>query len=167
MPAALSMDIGERVAAALREGPTTRAAAGRFMISISSAVRVGQRDHAGISQEPREASGHRRSIPDGPIGTWLLARLAEMPDLTMAALTAELAKRGVHVVITTVWRFVKRAGHTFKKKSLVASERSRPDVKGARDVWQDYFMLLAWFNWRLNRNLAMTEQKKLSGRLSG
>ena len=50
----------------------------------------------------------------------------------MAALTAELAKRGTHGVLTTVWRFVKRAGHAFKKRTIVASEQSRSDVKEAR-----------------------------------
>jgi transposase len=46
----------------------------------------------------------------------LLARLAEKPDLTMRALTAELAARGVHVAHDTVWRFVRRAGQTVKKR---------------------------------------------------
>ena len=119
MPAALLMDVRERVAAALREGSTTRAAAERFAILISSAVRIGQRDRAGIGRERWRASpvhsGHR---------TRLLARLAEMPDLTMAALTAELAKRGIHVVMTTVWRFAKRAGQAFgTDQRAVASGR--------------------------------------------
>jgi transposase len=51
----------------------------------------------------------------GDPGDWLLARLAEKPDLTMRALRAELASRGVHVTHDTVWRFVKRAGQSVKK----------------------------------------------------
>ena len=43
MPVALSVDI--------REGSTTCVAAERFVISISSAVRIDQRDLAGISWE--------------------------------------------------------------------------------------------------------------------
>ncbi len=34
----------------------------------------------------------------------------------MRALTAELAVRGVQVAHDTVWRFVKRAGQTVKKR---------------------------------------------------
>lgn len=61
--------------------------------------------------------GHRRPVLAGEVGDWLLARLAEKPDLTMRALTAELAERGVHVVHDTVWRFVRRAGQTVKKNA--------------------------------------------------
>ena len=50
------------------------------------------------------------------LNTALLARLAEKPDLTMRALTAELAARGVHVAHDTVWRFVRQAGQTVKKR---------------------------------------------------
>jgi len=52
----------------------------------------------------------------GDAGSWLLARLAEKPDLTMRALTVELAGRGVLVAHDTVWRFVRREGQTVKKR---------------------------------------------------
>lgn len=65
---------------------------------------------------PGKIGGHRRQALAGEAGEWLLARLAEKPDLTMRALTAELAARGVQVAHDTVWRFVKRAGQTVKKR---------------------------------------------------
>jgi transposase len=65
---------------------------------------------------PGKIGGHRRQALAGEPGTWLVARLAEKPDLTMRALTAELAARGVHVAHDTVWRFVRRAGQTVKKR---------------------------------------------------
>ena len=46
--------------------------------------------------------GHRCAKLKGENGDWLLARLAEKPGLTMPALTAELARRGVHVVHDSV-----------------------------------------------------------------
>jgi transposase len=46
----------------------------------------------------------------------LRARLAEKPDLTMRALAAELRERGTPVTHDTVWRFVRRAGLTTKKR---------------------------------------------------
>jgi transposase len=112
----LSMDIRSRVAMALEEGETVRAAAKRFGVSIASAVRIGQRQRAGRGQAPGKIGGHRRPVLAGDAGEWLLARLAEKPDLTMRALTAELAARGVHVAHDTVWRFVRRAGQTVKKR---------------------------------------------------
>jgi transposase len=47
---------------------------------------------------------------------WLLARIAEKPDLTLRAIVAELAARDVRVSYDAVWRFYRQAGMTFKKK---------------------------------------------------
>ena len=93
MVAPLSMGLRLRVAAALGEGETVRAVAKRFGISVASAVRVGRRHRAGRGQMPGKIGGHRRQALAGDAGAWLLARLAEKPDLTMRALTAELAAR--------------------------------------------------------------------------
>ena len=111
----LSVDLKVRIAAALQDGETVRGAAKRFGVSVASAVRIGQRQRSGRGQKPGKIGGHRRPILVGEAGDWLLARLAEKPDLTMRALTAELAERGVTVVHDTVWRFVRRAGQTVKK----------------------------------------------------
>jgi transposase len=116
MVAPLSMDLRMRVAAALADGETVRAAARRFGVSVASAVRIGQRQRAGRGQAPGKIGGHRQPILSGDIGSWLLARLTEKPDLTMRALTAELAGRGVRVAHDTVWRFVRRADQTVKKR---------------------------------------------------
>jgi transposase len=109
------MDLRMRVASALAEGETVRTVAKRFGVSVSAAVRIGQRHRAGRGQIPGKIGGHRRQALAGEVGEWLLARLVEKPDLTMRALTAELAAHGVQVAHDTVWRFVKRAGQTVKK----------------------------------------------------
>ena len=116
MVSPLFMDLRMRVAAALVEGETVRAVAKRFGVSVASTVRIGQRQRAGRGQAPGKIGGHRRAVLTGEAGDWLLARLAEKPDLTMRALTSELAARGVRVAHDTVWRFVKRAGQTVKKR---------------------------------------------------
>lgn len=113
----LSIDLRVRVATALGEGETVRGAAKRFGISVASAVRVGQRQRSGRGQSVGKIGGHRRPKLAGEAGEWLLARLAETPDLTMRALTAELAERGVQVAHDTVWRFVKHAGQSVKKNA--------------------------------------------------
>jgi transposase len=112
----LSIDLRERVAVALEEGETVRAAARRFGVSVASAVRIGQRQRSGRGQAPGKIGGIRRAALSGEAGEWLLARLAEKSDLTMRALTAELATRGVDVAHDTVWRFVRKAGQTVKKR---------------------------------------------------
>jgi transposase len=55
---------------------------------------------------------------------WLLARIAEKPDLTLRAVMAELAERGTPASYGAVWRFFAREGITFKKKP--ARQRARP-----------------------------------------
>ena len=112
----LSIDLRLRIATALGEGETVRGAAKRFRVSVASAVRIGQRQRCGLGQVPGKIGGHRRPVLKGETGDWVLARLAETPDLTMRSLTAELADRGVHVVHDTVWRFVRKAGQTVKKR---------------------------------------------------
>lgn len=116
MVAPLSIDLRMRVARALDEGETVRSAAKRFGVSVASAVRIGQRQRAGRGQVPGKIGGHRPRVLVGEVGDWLLARLAEKPDLTMRALRAELAARGVTVAHDTVWRFVRCSGQTVKKR---------------------------------------------------
>ena len=116
MVAPLAIDLRVRVAAASEQGETVRSAAKRFGVSVASTVRIGQRQRSGRGQVPGKVGGVRRASLAGEPGDWLLARLAEKPDLTMRALKSELAARGVHVAHDTVWRFVKRAGQTVKKR---------------------------------------------------
>jgi putative transposase len=54
---------------------------------------------------------------------WLLARIVEVPDLTLEELRAELAARGKLVGYGTVWRFFAAEGISFKKNR--ARQRAR------------------------------------------
>ncbi|MEH2469625.1 transposase [Nitrobacteraceae bacterium AZCC 2161] len=56
---------------------------------------------------------------------WLLARLEAVPDLTLRALVAELRERGVVTSYGSVWRTVRDARLSFKKKDPVRN-RARP-----------------------------------------
>ena len=47
---------------------------------------------------------------------WLLARVAEKPDLTLRALLLELRERGMVVSYYALWHFLQHEGITFKKK---------------------------------------------------
>ena len=60
---------------------------------------------------------------------WLLKRLAEQPDVTLRALLAELAERGIKVSYYAVWHFFEHEGISFKKKPArqrAGSSRRRP-----------------------------------------
>jgi len=110
-----SMDLRERVTGFMLSGATSRAAASRFGVSVSAAVKWSQRRRATGSVAPRPMGGRRRLVLAGE-RDWLLARIAEKPDLTLRAVRAELAARGVIVSYDAVWRFFLREAITFKKK---------------------------------------------------
>ena len=97
-----------QIVAALAEGQTVRAVARRFDVSVASVVRIGQRQKAGLGQAPLPMGGPRRMAIDKEAGEWLMARLYEKPDLSVRAVTAELAARGTKVAPDTVWRYVRR-----------------------------------------------------------
>ena len=68
---------------------------------------------------------------------WLLARIAEKPDLTLRAVMAELAARGIAASYGAVWRFFAHEGITFKKKPArqrTGSPRRRPAARPVEEA---------------------------------
>ncbi len=118
-----SFDLRERVVATVAGGRSCRAAAELFDVSVASVVKWSQRARATGSAASKPMGGRRPYLLEGE-RNWLLGRLAEKPDLTLHALLAELAERGVVVSCDTLWRFLKREGISFKKKRL--RERAKP-----------------------------------------
>ena len=68
------------------------------------------------SVAPDKIGGRRRPALDAH-RDWVLARIAEKPDLTLRALAAELSERGVQAGQYAVWSFFQREGMTFKKNT--------------------------------------------------
>ena len=66
---------------------------------------------------------------------WVLARIAEKPDITLRALLKELADRGLVVSYYALWHFLHHEGVTFKKKPSRFRTR-RPDVARRRERWK-------------------------------
>ncbi len=110
-----SLDLRDRVAAFVVSGGTCREAADRFGVGVATAVRWAHRLRTTGSPAARPMGGRR---PVALVGErdWLLARIVEQPDLTLRAIRAELADRGVVVSYDAVWKFYLREGVTFKKK---------------------------------------------------
>ena len=131
-----STDLRDRVVASVAGGRTCRGTAALFGVSVSSVVKWSQRFRATGSVAAYWMGGHRRRVLAGE-RDWLLARLAEKPDLTLRALVAELVARGVPASYGAVWRLLKAEGITVKK-SLFAAEQDRPDVARRRARWKKY-----------------------------
>jgi transposase len=113
-----SLDLRERVVAAVAAGESCRAVAATYKVSVASVVKWSQRHRTTGSAAARRMGGNRpRSLTDEQRG-WLLARLVEVPDLTLRALVVELGERGVVTSYGSVWRIVHDAGISFKKNSV-------------------------------------------------
>jgi putative transposase len=121
------IELRERVAAAVGAGESRRGAARRFGVSESVAVKWLQRLDRTGSVRPGQMGGHRRPALEGE-RDWVLARIAEKPDLTLRALAAELSARGVKVSRHAVWSFFQREQLSFKKKP--ARGRAGPAGRG-------------------------------------
>ena len=115
MARAYSLDLRERVVGAVAAGQSCRLAARTFMVGVSSVVKWSQRHRAVGSPAALKMGGHRPYVV-AQEKDWLLARLAEKPDLTLRALLAELAERGLVVSYYALWHFLQHEGVTFKKK---------------------------------------------------
>jgi transposase len=111
-----SMDLRERVVGAvLSGGMSARAAAARFGVSESSAIKWVRRHRETGSAAPSKIGGHKPRLLTGALRDWLIARAAR--DFTLRGLAAELsAEFGVKVDYVQVWRFVHDEGLSFKKK---------------------------------------------------
>jgi transposase len=115
MARAYSSDLRERVVAAVDEGQSCREVASVFRVSV---VKWSQRARqtGAVSALPMGGRPGRSKL-DGE-RSWLLARLAEKPDLTLKRLIGELRERGVVVALDTLWRFLRAAGISFKKNRI-------------------------------------------------
>ena len=115
MARAYSLDLRERVVAAVAAGESCRAVATKFKVSVASVVKWSQRFRANASAAAYKVGGRRPYALAGE-RDWLLARLADKPDITLRALGAELAARGIKVSHFAVWHFFEHEGISFKKK---------------------------------------------------
>lgn len=128
MASPYSLDLRERVVAAVASGMSREAAAERYQVSYSSAARWVAR--AGRTGSPAALPmGGKKPFVLAEEADWIHARLAEKPDLTGRELLAELRGRKVAVSYYGVWHFLDRAGLSFKKKP--ARQRAGPSRRGA------------------------------------
>jgi transposase len=128
-----SLDLRERVVSAVRGGMSCGEAAKRFEVSASSSSRWVERDREVGSPAALPMGGKRpfsleRELP------WVLARMAERPDISLRLLLAELRERGVAVSYYAVWHIVRRSGLTSKKNAARQRARSSGRRTQARAV---------------------------------
>jgi transposase len=122
MSVAYSIDLRVRVIEAVEAGASRREAAERFGISVSSAIRWLHEWVEGGRTEAKPRGGSRSPLEEH--ATWLLALIAERPDLTLEEVVAEMGKQRIDGSRTAVWRFFERHDVSFKKNAV--RQRAKP-----------------------------------------
>jgi transposase len=119
-----SEDVRSLVVGEVAAGASRRAAARRFKVGISSAIRWVDRhaETGSVGRKPRE--GKSRS-PLEAQAVWLLDLVNKEPDLTLAEIEGRLlTERGVRTSDSSIDRFFKRHKISFKKNSARGRTRS-------------------------------------------
>ena len=125
MPKPYSQDLRDRVIDAVERGEMSRrAAARRYEISESVAIKWLERVERDGSREPVGHGGHRASKLM-PHHDFLEAARTEKTDITLSALCDRLlCERGVKSDTSMMSRFFRRLGVTFKKRRLSRASRT-------------------------------------------
>ena len=126
MSKALSVDLRERVIAAIGEGMSCRGAAVRFGVSAASAIRWRALSRRQGDVRPGPLGGDRRSGRIEAQAEVILGLLESKPDITLAEIEGALAERGVAASSSTLWRFFDRRAITLKKSRRTRTSRAAP-----------------------------------------
>jgi transposase len=116
MTTPLSNDLRQRLIDAVDGGMTRRAAAERFGVAPSTAVRWLERWRMTGSSRPRPQGGDKRSHRIEAHAQDILTLIDETPDITLVEIAEHLeARHGLRVALSTIWRLLDRHAMTFKK----------------------------------------------------
>lgn len=116
MAKSLSLDLRQRVIAAINGGLSCRAAAERFGVSAASAIRWRARLQKAGDFSPLQQGGDRKSQRIEAHAHLILDAVTEKSDITLVELRGRLMDQGVLVSVTSLWRFFERRKMTLKKR---------------------------------------------------
>jgi transposase len=125
-----SQDLRDRVIGSVASGRTCRATAALFGVSVASVVKWSQRWRASGSAAAKPMGGWKQLVLNSE-REWLLARIAEKPDLTLRAVVGELAERGTPASYGAVGAFSSAKGSVLKKAYTPVSRTAPMSPAGA------------------------------------
>jgi transposase len=125
----LSNDLRERLIKAVADGSTCRAAAERFGIAPSTAIKLVRRWRDTGSSTPHPQGGDMRSERIETHADEILGLITKQADITLVEIAAHLElTHGERFAPSTIWRFLDRHAQTFKKNRA----RQRAGASGRR-----------------------------------
>ncbi len=123
MAAPYSLDLRQRVVAAVAAGMSRKQAAAHYQVSHSSAIRWTKRQ-AETGSPAALPMGGKKPFTLTDEEAWIRARFADKPDITGRELLAELNQRGIEVSYYGVWHFLDHVDLSFKKKAFTPANRT-------------------------------------------
>jgi transposase len=112
----LSEDLRVRIVQAVEDGMSRRAAAERFGVSPSSAVRFAKEWGERGSVRAKRQGGDQRSHRIEACRDLILRAIEAKPDLTLVEIAEKLKnEQGASFAPSSIWRFLDRHAITFKK----------------------------------------------------
>lgn len=130
MPRPLSNDIRKRIVEAVQKGLSRNAAAQKYDVAPSSAIKIVALWKKTGSWEPKQIGGYRRHILADHTDK-VNQLLEEKPDITLAEMQAALAKDNIKVGQSSISRFFNHLGLTYKKNGARQRTKSRGCKEGA------------------------------------
>jgi transposase len=122
----LSMDLRERVIAAVEGGLSTRQAAARFSVGIATAGAWARLKRATGAVRPAKQGKPKGSVLDAH-ADFIFGLIDGTADITLEEIAERLTQeRGVTVVSTAVWKFLDRHDMTHKKRLPMRANRNAP-----------------------------------------
>jgi len=117
MTAPLSQDLRARIVRLVGSGSSARAAAERFEVSPSAAIKLMQRVRRTGSAAPAKIGGHRRPVLE-PHAETVRAIASSKSGITLKEIREELLSRGIVVkALSTVADMLHRLGLSHKKRA--------------------------------------------------
>lgn len=124
MPSPLSVDLRERVVAAVAEGASFHRAAARFGVSVSSASRWSERFAQEGHVEPKPTHGEDKPPAIEAHADLILTTYEARPEIFLHELRDALAEHGVQTSTSGLSRFFQRHRITRKKGRSTRPSRS-------------------------------------------
>lgn len=124
MAAALSLDLRERVIAAMEAGASCRQVAARFGVGVASAIRWQARYRAEGEIAAKPMGGDRHSHRVEAHAALILQTLEKRPQVYLREVRDVLQEHGAAVSLSGLSRFFRRHGITRKKGRSTRANRT-------------------------------------------
>jgi transposase len=126
MTQSLSTDLRSRVLEAVEGGLSTREAARRFRVGIST-VGAWYRRYRQTGETVARKQGQPSGSKLDPHEAFILGLIEDQPDITLVEIAEALEQEHrVRCVPSTVWVFLNRRGITFKKRLRMPANSKGP-----------------------------------------